>query len=83
VSTAPTSSNEQRHVTTDEAHTATPPLTVDLAPPNSAGISYNSYQEFDVTSSGTILNNGPANGPAARMILHKTIEYKPSKFEGI
>ncbi|KAF9396896.1 hypothetical protein CPC16_004228, partial [Podila verticillata] len=54
VSTASTSSNEQRQITTD-AHTAAHPPTVDIALPNSAGISYNSYQEFDVTSSGTVI----------------------------
>ncbi|UAW63749.1 hemagglutinin repeat-containing protein [Mycoavidus sp. HKI] len=78
VPTASTSSNEQRHTTTD-AHTATHPPTLDIAPPNSAGISYNSYQEFDVTSSSIVLNNGPA----VRMILNKTIGYRPSKLEGI
>ncbi len=78
IPTASTSSNEQRHTTTD-AHTATHPLTVDIAQPNSAGISYNSYQEFQVTSSGIVLQNGPA----ARMILNKTIRDKPSKLNGI
>ncbi len=78
VPTTSASSNEQRQITTD-AHTAAHPPTVDIAPPNSAGISYNSYQEFEVTSSGTVISNDPA----ARMILHKTIGYKPSKFDGI
>ncbi|UUM22052.1 hemagglutinin repeat-containing protein [Mycoavidus sp. SF9855] len=78
IPTASTSSDEQRQTTTD-AHTAAHPPTVDIAPPNSAGISYNSYQELDVTSSGIVLQNGPA----ARMILHKTIGYRPSKLEGI
>ncbi len=78
VPTTSTSSNEQRQITTD-AHTAAHPPTVDIAPLNSAGLSCNSYQEFEVTSSGTVIENGPT----ARMILHKTIGYKPSKFEGI
>lgn len=78
IPTASTSSDERRQTTTD-AHTAAHPPTVDIAPPNSAGISYNSYQEFDVTSSGIVLNNGPA----VRMILHKAIGYRPSKLDGI
>ncbi len=79
VPTASTSSsNEQRQTTTD-AHTAAHPPTVDIAPLNSAGISCNAYQEFEVTSAGIVIENGAT----ARMILHKIIEYKPSKFEGI
>ncbi|BBO59594.1 filamentous hemagglutinin N-terminal domain-containing protein [Mycoavidus sp. B2-EB] len=73
-----TSSSEARQ-TADDANTATHSSTVDLTPPNSAGISCNSYQEFDVPSSGVVLENGPA----VRMVLNKVIGYQPSKFEGI
>ncbi|MGH8493138.1 MAG: hemagglutinin repeat-containing protein [Moraxellaceae bacterium] len=71
---------------------------VDIAKPGAAGISHNSYTQFDVTSKGLILNNsaqavntqlggyvmGNANVAAgsARLILNEVTTANPSRLEG-